>query len=214
MKLVDIKIVLRREKTLSNECTTCCNSGCQSCELCNTGCQSQCDTCQGFCETYQNSSNGFSFSSCVISGQLIGPGAFDRGTWNEAINQINSVFGRGGQSNASWARIANNYTDKFIFASEFNRVASAAGYSNGGVAYDNLIYGQYYGSLENAIANLSYKPNQCDMCNTGCDLKCDSCQLCDGGCNGCDSECGNYCCDCCDNDCCDNDKPPDCKETT
>lgn len=193
---------------MSNECTTCCNSGCQTCELCNTGCQEPCDSCQSFCETGgQNSSNGFSFSSCVSSGQIIGPGYFDRDTWNEAISRINSVFSEGGQQSASGSKISKCTSDVFITAAEFNRVSNAAD-ATISVNKNDIIYGSYYEDLEMAVANLDYKWGQCDQCNIECDKTCNKCETCDGGCDGCDSECGNYCCDCCDHDCCDNDTPP------
>ena len=51
--------------------------------------------------------------------------------------------------------------------------------------------------------------SQTHLCNIECDKTCDECEICDGGCDGCDSECGNYCCDCCDSHCCDNNKPPE-----
>lgn len=191
---------------MSNECTTCCNSGCQTCELCNTGCQEPCDTCQSFCETGgQNSSNGFAFSSCVKSGEIIGVGYFDRSVWNEAIAQINSVFAEGDEQKATSSQISSCTSDVFITAAEFNRVSDAAD-CNTSVSANELIYGSYYENLETAVANLNYKWGQCDLCNVECDSTCDECETCDGGCDGCDSECGNYCCDCCDNDCCDNDK--------
>lgn len=208
MKLVGIKKILKRRKNvMSNECTTCCNEGCQSCQLCDSGCQEPCDSCESFCETGgQNSSNNFSFSACVSSGQIIGVGYFDRGVWNEAIDMINSVFSEGSKQSASSSKINRCNNDLFITANEFERVAGTANYYNVGVGQNKVIYGLYYEELENAVANLNYKWGQCDQCNVDCDKTCDKCETCDGGCDGCDSECGNYCCDCCDNDCCDNDK--------
>lgn len=194
---------------MSNECTTCCNSGCQVCQKCDSGCQEPCDSCQAFCETGgQNSANGFSFSSCIASGEIIGVGYFDRTVWNEAITAINSVFNEGSQQNASSSTISSCSSDLFITATEFNRVSEAAE-CDVNVESEQIIYGSYYQSLESAIANLNYKEDQCDLCNIECDKTCNECEICDGGCDGCDSECGNYCCDCCDNDCCDNDKPPE-----
>ena len=58
-----------------------------------------------------------------------------------------------------------------------------------------IIYGSYFSRLENAVANLKYKWNQCDTCNSSCDGGCNECQSCDSSCNGCNSECGEYCCD-------------------
>ncbi len=204
---------------MSNECTTCCNRGCQSCELCNSGCQVGCDSCEGFCEVgAQNSRNGFEYSSCIQSGQIIGKSkGFTKSTWNEAITRINYIFRQGGArssrkgctspTTASGSQISDfdsaNPNEDYLTADEFNRVANAAGCSTR-VQSNYYIYGTYFQNLENAVANLRYKSYQCETCNSSCDITCDVCQKCDEGCNGCDSECGNYCCDCCDNNCCDN----------
>ena len=190
---------------MPNECTTCCNRGCQSCQSCDDGCQGTCDTKQTLCRIgKENSNNSFSYSTCVSKGQVITPigeGGFDRNVWNEGIKMINTVRQHG---RIKYPNIPLCTSDTFITASEFNRVAEYADYSTT-VGKNTLIYGSYYEGLESAISNLKYKQDQCEECDQECDVDCDSCQSCDGGCNGCDSECGNYCCDCCDNNCCDND---------
>ena len=192
---------------------------CNVCQLCDTGCQPGCDTCQGFCESDQNSYNNFSYSKCVSSGQIICDNStyFSRETWNEAIDTINNVFSKGRSSaggrkgctdptNANDSKISRNETDTHITAAEFERVASTVGHSNKNVALNAVIYGSYFSDLAGAVAALQYKSYQCDTCNSSCDIECDKCQKCDTGCQGCDAECEDYCCHCCDNDCCDNNK--------
>ena len=202
--------------------------GCDSCEKCDSGCQGTCDSSEAFCVTEQNSLNGFTFSKCVTSGQIIcdqinDPDSkyFSRDTWNEAIKQINDVFSQGGAvpnkeggttepTTAESSKIEENTVDKFITAAEFERVATAVNHTNDNVKTDAVIYGQYFTDLETAIANLEYKDYQCSSCNSSCDVECDKCQLCDSGaCQNCNAECHDYCCDC---DCCDSDQPPPEKE--
>ena len=205
---------------MSIECETCCTS-CVTCQNCDEGCQGTCDSCQGFCETNrEDSNNAFSFSKCVAKDEIIGVGYFSRDTWNEAISQINEVFSQGvgyngngkGVStpyNAESSTISLNSTDLFMTAAEFKRVATAAdmAVNDSLIAKDQIIYGSYFSSLANAVAHLHYKSYQCDLCNSSCDVDCDNCQSCNAGCDGCDSQCGDYCCDCCDNNCCDNNTP-------
>ena len=201
--------------------------GCDSCEKCDEGCQGACDTSEAFCATKQNSDNGFKFSKCVTSGQIICDQIndetskyFSRDTWNEAIEKINSVFSKGGATpnekgttaptTAESSKITKNTTDKFITAAEFERVALAIDHTNDNVKSNAVIYGKYFTDLENAIANLKYKDYQCSSCNSSCDVECDKCQICDdGSCQTCNAECNDYCCDC---DCCDNDQPPPSEE--
>lgn len=193
-------------------------------EQCPTGCNmcNSCQTCLTYCQLEQNSSNNFSFSACVSSGEIIGPddGYFNRDVWNEAIEQINSVFskGIGGKT-----QIGKCTDDLIIYAEEFERVANVVAKSSGevlklakskekiteeeekvyssyGITTNDVIYGRYYEDLALAIANLQYNKTgeysgQCDSCNSGCDS-------CNSSCNS--GDC-NDCCNCCDVDCCDND---------
>lgn len=197
--------------------------GCDSCEKCDEGCQGTCDSSEAFCATDQNSNNGFKFSKCVASGQIIcdqindkASKYFSRDTWNEAIQKINEVFSAGGAipndkgtqapTTAESSKISKNITDKFITAAEFERVATVVNHKNDNVKSNAVIYGKYFTSLEEAVANLEYKDYQCSSCNHSCDVECDKCQLCDdGSCQTCNAECNDYCCDC---DCCDSDQPP------
>lgn len=169
--------------------------GCNSCEICDS-CEVDCEDCQSFCETGgQNSSNGFSYSKCIAAGQTITPdnSGFTLSDWNSAINRINSVFSEGGQSDASYATIGT-FSGRYLTASEFKRVANAAGYTsdNGVIQPNSLIKGSYFSSLQNAVANLNYKWNQCDTCNAGCDGGCNECMSCDAKCEA-EVE---YCCHC------------------
>ena len=171
---------------------------CIDCEICD-GCEVECESCESFCETGgQNSRNGFSFGKCVATGQVMTSDntGFSRTDWNNAINRINSVF-RTGAHNASWATISTTGAT-YMTADEFKRVATAAGYTsdNGKIYSGAIIYGSYFSRLENAVANLKYKWNQCNTCNSSCDGGCNECQSCDSSCNGCNSECGGYCCSC------------------
>lgn len=181
---------------MGNLNTTCC-LGCTSCNDCNT-CMVSCKTCQAFCQTKQNSDNGFEFSQCVVSGEIIGPGYFTRETWNEAIKKINSIFDKGEFKNAKEYKINENSSDTHIKASEFKRVAKAANYTsdNSNIEKDEIIYGTYFTKLENAVANLEYKENQCNSCNANCDGGCNTCEDCLSSCNSCNSQCGQYCCSC------------------
>lgn len=167
---------------------------CDGCEGCNT-CQG-CISCESFCENGgQNSRNGFSFGKCIATGQAITSDntGFSRTDWNNAINRINSVF-RTGVYDASWATISTTGAT-YLTADEFKRVATAADYTsdNGNIYSGAIIYGTYFSRLENAIANLKYKWNQCNTC----DSNCDDCVNCDGGCNaGAEKETNEYCCSC------------------
>lgn len=170
------------------------NPTCKKCVQCETAdaCTSLCNTAQTYCKKQQNSDNNFSFSSCVSSGEIIGPGYFDRDCWNEAISKINSVFTKG-IAPATESTISS-CTDSFITADEFNRVASAAD-CDVIVVSDGIIYGTYYEALEDAIANLQYKSDQCDSCNIKCNATYDKCVTCNASCNSCNAECGDSCCD-------------------
>lgn len=175
-----------------------CN-GCNTCQICDA-CEVDCEDCQSFCETGgQNSNNGFSFSSCITSGQAITPDGvgFSRSDWNSAINRINSIFNEGRESDASSYTILTT-NDTYLKASEFKRVAGTVGYTsdNSNINSGSLIKGLYFERLENAIANLKYKWNQCDSCNAACDGGCNECMSCNSGCEG---EV-TYCCHCIDTD--------------
>ena len=175
------------------ECLSCIN-----CEICD-GCEVVCEICESFCENGgQNSNNGFSFGKCIATGQAITPDntGFNRTNWNNAIAQINAVFNTG-VYNASWATIPTTGAI-YLSADEFKRVATAADYTsdNGNIYSGAIIYGTYFSRLEEAVANLNYKWDQCDVCNVSCDGGCNECQSCDAGCNGCNAECGEYCCSC------------------
>jgi len=198
-----------------DSCDSC--EGCISCEICDS-CQGGCDTSEAFCVHDQNSHNGFTYSECISHGEIIGPGYFDQSTWNEAVSQIKSVFNEGAERNASSVANSVNYcSDKYLKASEFNRISNVVDCDTRVSAKTSIVYGSYFSSLENAVANLYYKDYQCDMCNQNCDNGCDACESCDASCNscnscdscnsceGCDNECDTYCCDCCDHNCCDND---------
>lgn len=194
------------------ECSTCCTS-CDTCQLCDTGCQEGCDTCQGFCESNQTNDVGaFSFSACVVKDEIICPDAcfetdyFNRKVWNEAVTRINEIYARGNTGEAGkgdtspMTAVASQIKDSaenYITADDFIRIANAAGHTpDAGVAQDKVIYGSYFTSLEAAIGSMKFKSNQCDTCNSSCNIECDVCQSCDAACNGCDSECD--CTDCCD----------------
>lgn len=161
-----------------------CQTYCKSCVECQgcVKCQG-CDECLSFCETGgQNSANGFSFGKCVSSGQIISfdNTGFSRSNWNDAIERINSVFLEGDSNNAAWATISINNSDIYMKADEFKRVASAADYTsdNSSIYSGAIIYGTYFSRLEDAVANLNYKWNQCDHCDSECN-DCVTCDACD-----------------------------------
>lgn len=160
---------------------------CNECQKCNS-CQG-CNDCQSFCENgRQNSNNGFNFGgACVATGERV----FSLSTWNSAITQINEVFDRGSEQDASSSKI-NTYSGEYLTANEFNRVASTVSYSTRVNSGDEM-KGTYFSGLRNAVANLKYKWGQCDICNANCD----QCVTCDGGCNaGAQKIEREFCCSC------------------
>ena len=168
---------------------------CKGCVSCQTAdqCTGTCNIAQTYCKTEQNSQNGFEFDSCVSSNEIIGPGYFDRDSWNKAIAQINAVFSSG-IAPATELLIDTCNNDVFISAAEFNRVSAAANCTIR-VTTQAIIYGTYYEKLEEAIANLYYDSSQCATCNTTCNVQYDSCVACNIECVTCNAECGDACCD-------------------
>ena len=192
---------------------------CDSCDYCDTECEDGCEvcnTCQSFCELGQNSENGFSFSKCIASGEIIGPPKynssgknistwFTRDTWNEAITAINNVYNDGDYEDASEYCISKNTSDEFMTFAEYKRVADAIGYSYpNSLKKDEVIRSKYFSDLETKIATLKYKSNQCNRCNTSCNT-CETCEDCDAECDWCD-----WCdsCDFCDSGCCETKNDP------
>lgn len=170
------------------KCSSC--DGCQGCNVCQS-----CDSCQAYCQSNQNSNNGFTFDACIATGQMIcnNSAGFNRDDWNSAIKKINSVFNKG-IAPASSSNISES-TATYLTAAEFKRVAKAVSYAN----YDTeiqqggVIYGSYFSKLQTAVANLNYKSNQCSKCNSGCQ----TCVNCNSGCNaGAQKKTEEYCCSC------------------
>lgn len=181
-------------------CNTCegCNfcEGCNRCEWCNiceacNKCQApECQTKQAFCaigkEYLRNHIGTFSFSRCHASGQIMGPGYFDKSVWDEICEWISerSTVGDKYPGGSSFRSSYLQDVDPFS-AAEFNRVAGELNAST--VAADNVIYGSYFSNLESAAARLKINSKACDKCNTDCDAdgcdKCLSCNNCNSNCN-------------------------------
>lgn len=194
-----------------------CQDGCDYCtdRTCDTVCSDSryCQTCESFCEHQQISNNGFTFSACVAKNEIIGnvvyykngvrTKGFSRDTWNEAIERINAIYGEGDHSNAAASQISLNNTDEFMTFDEYKRVADAIDFDyDSNIQKNAIIYGQYFKDLENAVAKMLYKSNQCDTCNATCNV-CETCQSCNKECDTYDCDHCNYRCDVCDTGCCE-----------
>lgn len=185
-----------------------CNAGCESkdsctscnsCEKCNRGCE-KCNTCQGVCQKSQ--------AFCSIGSQYVGNFSFNqslsqdssfltKANWNRLITYINRAYAKGDTRDGGDSGLPASDTNTFMTADMFNKVSAALGGlgSNGPsrrvIADESIIYGSYFEDLEDYADNLKYKSNQCDSCNTKCNVTCLGCQSCDTGCQKCNTNnCG------------------------
>lgn len=153
-------------------------SGCDSCQICD-GCEVDCEYCESFCEQgRQTASNSFNFNgACLATGQQL----FSLKTWNAAIEQINSIYSRGSEKNASGLKLPS-FSGNWMTAAAFNRVAQEVGYST--VNAGDEMKGTYFSELAGKIRTMKYKSYQCNECNASCDGGCNECMSCDAGCLG------------------------------
>ena len=154
----------------------------------------------------------------------MGPGYFDKSTWDKICSFINrrASIGTKVSGGSSFSSSSTSAVSPFSY-SEFNRVQSELGASTG-ASRGGVIYGSYFDSLASAANSYRFSSSACDKCNASCDVTCEKCQgcvacqkcnqgntdACSSGltctsCNACQG--GNtesYCCNC---DTCQSDNP-------
>ena len=167
-----------------------CNS-CYSCQTCY-GCYATCNSCNADCETEQSlcSTNcqlnsqyakTFSWDKCATQNEIMGPGYFDKDSWNKLISWINVAANQGSlvSGGSTYPLLSPSSTPYFFTAAEYNRVASIIG-SSRRVNSNDIIYGKYFDpELVTAAANFKINSDACDSCNASCD----GCNSCEGYCN-------------------------------
>lgn len=195
------------------KCISCdsCNSKCNVCESCNS-CES-CNDCERICEISTNvlssyCGNTFCWESvCIVAGQTIGVGYFDKAQWDKICTFINQRASIGSieKGGSSFANSSTSNVKPFKY-SEFSRVQSALG-TTSGAGQNKLIKGSYFQNLVTAANKYRFSSSACDSCNTGCQScnngnadPCTSGQKCDSG----NTE--EYCCSC--DVTCESDTPP------
>lgn len=221
----------QRCNSCQSTCYTC--NQCNSCQSCNQNCQVKCNTCQGcnssqaFCVINTNilssyCGNSFSWGHCT-TGQIMGPGHFDKSVWDKICSFINSRASIGARSSGG-SSFSNSSIDAVapFSANEFNRVANEVNVSTH--SPNDIIYGSYFDSLATAANSYRFSSSACDQCNINCDVTCLGCQGCVScqkcnqrntdacgayelctSCNAClASNQESYCCNC---DTCQSDNP-------
>lgn len=168
----------QRCNSCQSDCYTC--NKCNSCQSCNLKCQVTCNSTQRICETSTNvlssyCGNTFSWGKCT-TGQTMGPGYFDKSTWDQICSFINRRASIGskvsGGSSFATSRTENVAPFK---ASEFNRVADELGATTHN--QNDVIYGSYFDNLASAANNYRFSSSACSNCNTECQ-GCNACQKC------------------------------------
>lgn len=185
-------------------CQSCNNcQGCNSCQSCNTACNSVgCNTIQAFCSIGGQSVGSFDFNQCVSAGQTF----LTKANWNRLITYIRNAYAEGTKQNGGDSGLPASDTNTYMTADVFNKVSAALGglgstgpsrrvKAKSATDDGDVVYGSYFEDLESYANNLKYKTNQCDNCNTGCNVTCTGCQKCNSG--GCQNNSPTNCCSSC-----------------
>lgn len=168
------------------DCDCDCDSGCGQC---NARCDTPCNVCQSFCEVgKQNASqNGMGYSFGPFNRDDIIIKVMPQSVFN-AMGEAVEKMANYGSSHDSWGWTWTPETRDFIYADKVNELIRGIESLRGGTTVQgvprpitkdiDIVYGQYFTAIANAINSMKLYWNACNMCDSGCDAKCDDCNIC------------------------------------
>lgn len=171
-------------------CYTCnvdCNKKCQACE--NSCDVKGCRTKQNFCSTNQSAEISFYDWNNAVTGKYI-EDVVTFNNFNKLVQAVQDAWDAGEEWHRSGCPATKVSYNEEISAAALNNLARAlwqladSSSTYPSVSRGDFIYGTHFSRLQNQANILQYHKNQCDVCNTSCDVKCDKCNTC----NMCDSE--------------------------